>query len=255
MTLDAERVSLLKQVFWDMTDITTRVETSTSLDENGEESESKTLHITVAPSSADDVRLAYRFDAYQNGALDFLLENLDEFDLPMGELEISQEDAIALLENLPDGLSPERRRVVMTALSLVGKVSYFWGGKSTAIGWDDRWGLPMEVTAEGNAATGTIRPFGLDCSGFVDWVFWNASDGTYLPGQGGGTVSQHNNCTDIPWSEAQPGDLVFYADDCHVGIVGGYDENGNLLIIHCGGASNGVHISGSAGFTQAAKTD
>ena len=60
---------------------------------------------------------------------------------------------------------------------------------------------------------------------------------------------QHSYCTDIPWGEAQPGDLVFYPDDSHVGIAGGTDADGNLLIVHCSGGANGVVITGSAGFT------
>ena len=41
---------------------------------------------------------------------------------------------------LPRNLSKERRAVVERALSLAGKVNYFWGGKSLVFGWDDRWG-------------------------------------------------------------------------------------------------------------------
>lgn len=65
---------------------------------------------------------------------------------------------------------------------------------------------------------------------------------------------QHSYCTDIPWGEAQPGDLVFYPDDSHVGIAGGTDADadGNLLIVHCSGGANGVVITGSAGFTAVA---
>ena len=54
---------------------------------------------------------------------------------------------------------------------------------------------------------------------------------------------------------AQPGDLVFYPDDSHVGIVGGKDADGNLLIVHCSGGANGVVITGAAGFTAAARPD
>ncbi len=71
----------------------------------------------------------------------------------------------------------------------------------------------------------------------VDWVFYNASGGTYVIGHGGGAYAQHTYCTDIPWSEAQPGDLAFYPEDEHIGIVGGRDENGNLLVIHCASGS------------------
>ena len=165
----------------------------------------------------------------------------------------TQADAVALLKNLPADLSPERRAVVRHALSLVGKVNYFWGGKSRVLGWDSRWGQLQLVWAEGSETTGTYRPFGLDCSGFVDWVFYNASGGEYLIGHGGGAYSQHTYCTDIPWSEAQPGDLVFYPEDEHVGIVGGWDESGNLLIIHCtSGSYNNVVITRSNGFVSIA---
>ena len=140
-------------------------------------------------------------------------------------------------------------------MQLVGRVSYFWGGKSLTLGWDDRWGVPTEVTASGSGSTGTVRPFGLDCSWFVDWTFYNATNGSYYPGRGGGAATQHSYCTNIAWSEAQPGDLVFYPDDSHVGIVGGKDADGNLLIVHCSGGANGVVITGSAGFTSVAKPD
>ena len=173
----------------------------------------------------------------------------------MGSLNISQEDAIELLENLPDDLDPERKAVVETAVQLVGRVSYFWGGKSLTLGWDERWGVPTEVTAAGSGSTGTIRPFGLDCSGFVDWTFYNATNGYYYPGRGGGAATQHSYCTNIAWSDAQPGDLVFYPDDSHVGIVGGKDADGNLLIVHCSGGANGVVITGSAGFPTVARPD
>lgn len=33
-------------------------------------------------------------------------------------------------------------------------------------------------------------------------------------------------CAPISWEEATPSDLVFYPEDSHVGIVGGWDEDG-----------------------------
>ena len=259
-TLDDERVELLRQVFWDMCEITTATQTVDVPDSNPDDDvdDSHTgiaLTITITAKTAEQMRLEYSFTKYQNDALDVLLENLGSLNIPMGSLTISQEDAIELLENLPDDLDPARKAVVETAVQLVGKVSYFWGGKSLALGWDDRWGVPTEVTAAGSGSTGTIRPFGLDCSGFVDWTFYNATDGSYYPGRGGGAATQHSYCTNISWSDAQPGDLVFYPDDSHVGIVGGKDADGNLLIVHCSGGANGVVITGSAGFTSVARPD
>ena len=259
-TLDEERVELLRQVFWDMCEITTATQTVDVPDSDPDDDvdDSHTgiaLTITITAKTAEQMRLIYAFTKYQNDALDILLENLGSLNIPMGSLTISQEDAIALLENLPDDLDPARKAVVETAVQLVGRVSYFWGGKSLTLGWDDRWGVPTEVTAAGSGSTGTVRPFGLDCSGFVDWTFYNATNGSYYPGHGGGAATQHSYCTNISWNDAQPGDLVFYPDDSHVGIVGGKDADGNLLIVHCSGGANGVVITGSAGFTVVARPD
>ena len=126
----------------------------------------------------------------------------------------------------------------------MGKVNYFWGGKSLELGWDDQWGQVKKVWAVGNSTTGTYRPFGLDCSGFVDWVFYNATDGEYIPGHGGGAAAQHSYCTDISWDEAQIGDLVFYEDDSHVGIVAGWGETGEILIVHCSASYNNIVVTG-----------
>lgn len=161
--------------------------------------------------------------------------------------------ALEAWERLPEDLSVERRMVVTYALALVNRVDYFWGGKSLVLGWDDRWGEMMEVTAEGDDTTGTERPYGLDCSGFVDWAFYNASGGSYIPGQGGGAAAQHGQCADIPWEEVQPGDLVFYPEDDHVGIAAGRDGQGRLLVVHCAAGAGGVTLSCSNGFTQAAR--
>ena len=259
-TLDEERVELLRQVFWDMCEITTATQTVDVPDSDPDDDvdDSHTgiaLTITITAKTAEQMRLIYVFTKYQNDALDILLENLGSMNIPMGSLTISQEDAITLLENLPDDLDTKRKAVVETAVQLVGRVSYFWGGKSLTLGWDDRWGTSMEVIAAGSGSTGTIRPFGLDCSGFVDWTFYNATNGSYYPGRGGGAATQHSYCTNIAWSDAQPGDLVFYPDDSHVGIVGGKDADGNLLIVHCSGGANGVVITGSAGFISVARPE
>ena len=162
-------------------------------------------------------------------------------------------EAMEVWERLPDELSMERRMVVTYALALVDKVDYFWGGKSLVLGWDDRWGELTEVTAEGSDTTGTEQPYGLDCSGFVDWAFYNASGGEYVIGQGGGAMEQHANCVDIEWDEVQPGDLLFYPEDEHVGIAAGRNWLGRLLVVHCASGTNGVAISRRTGFETAAR--
>lgn len=259
ITLDTKRVDRLRSVFWDMTSISSSVEKIAHEGTNpeGEADDSYTetiLTITTSAKTADDMRTEYSFSKQQNEALDLLLEELEEWGILFSDLNISAPEALALLERLPENLSNERRMVVQYALSLVGKVNYFWGGKSLILGWDARWGTPTVVSAAGSPTTGTTRPYGMDCSGFVDWVFYNVSNGSYVIGQGGGCISQHNNCYAISWSEAQPGDLVFYPGNSHIGIVGGWDSNGNIQIIHCAsGSLNGVVITGKVGFTSVGK--
>lgn len=259
-TLDRLRDLILKDVFWSMCEITSEEQTvehpdPTPDDDVDDSYTTNTLIIHISGKTAEDMRAELDFDEYQNSALDSMLEERESLRGLLGDLTISDEAASELWHNLPPGLSNERKQVIRHALSLVGKVNYFWGGKSLVIGWDTRWGQMQKVRAEGSQTTGTYRPYGLDCSGFVDWVFYNASNGEYVLGHGGGAASQHAYCTEISWDEAQPGDLVFYSDDSHVGIVGGRDENGNLQIIHCNAGANNVSISGISSFSHVGRPD
>ena len=254
--LTPDRVDRLKAVFWDMCEIASSVETIDHPASGTREAwTEKILHITITARTADEMRTVYLFTPEQNSALTELLAELNGIGTLLGDLGITQEDAAELLRRLPEDLSPERRAVVETACKLVGKLNYFWGGKSLVLGWDSRWGTIQKVWAAGSPSTGTYRPYGMDCSGFVDWVFYNMSGGSYIIGHGGGARMQHSYCTPISWSQAQPGDLVFYPDDTHVGIVGGWDESGNIQIIHCASGQNNVVITGKAGFTTIGRPD
>ncbi len=250
-TMDADRIARLKAVFWDMTTIAHRVEAihhpSGGEDDGWTE---RNLYITITSKTAEEMKTVYHFNRNQVAALEELLEQRDLLLELIEDVYSVSGDTAALLRSLPEDLSPEREAVVRTACSLVGKVNYFWGGKSLVIGWDARWGELRQVTAAGNSTTGTYRPYGLDCSGFVDWVFYNQSGGNYIIGHGGGATMQHSYCTDIGWEDARPGDLVFYPDNSHVGIVGCRDANGELLIIHCASGYNNVVITGKEGFTS-----
>ena len=250
-TMDADRIARLKAVFWDMTTIAHRIEVihhPGSGDDDGWTE--RNLYITITAKTAEEMKTAYHFNRNQIAALDELLEQRDLLRELIEDVYFVSGDTAALIRNLPEDLSPEREAVVRTACSLVGKVNYFWGGKSLVIGWDARWGELRQVTAAGSSTTGTYRPYGLDCSGFVDWVFYNQSGGSYVIGHGGGATMQHSYCVDISWADAQPGDLVFYPDNSHVGIVGGRDANGELLIIHCASGYNNVVVTGLEGFTS-----
>lgn len=257
ITMDEEKLQLLREIFFDANKLEYELTTRTV---DGERV--TTLHISAQIKDAMQMADEYSFTAQQREMLEELLKpdyddiflsligNYQPDDTPIGPVDISD-----IQGTLPDDLDPLRESIVLTAYQLLGKVTYFWGGKSLVLGWDSRWGTPTTVTAPGSGSTGKVLPFGLDCSGFVDWTFYNATSGAYLPGRGGGAASQHGYCTNIAWSDALPGDLVFYADDSHVGIVCGYDSVGNILVIHCSGGQNGVVVTGREGFAVAARPD
>ena len=257
MTMDEEKLQLLREIFFDANKLEYELTTRTV---DGEQI--TTLHISAQIKDAMQMADEYGFTDQQREMLEELLKpdyddiflsligNYQPDGTPIGPVDISD-----IQGTLPDDLDPLRESIVLTAYQLLGKVTYFWGGKSLVLGWDSRWGTPTTVTAPGSGSTGKVLPFGLDCSGFVDWTFYNATNGAYLPGRGGGAASQHGYCTNIAWSDALPGDLVFYADDSHVGIVCGYDSVGNLHVIHCSGGQNGVVVTGREGFAVAARPD
>jgi len=135
-----------------------------------------------------------------------------------------------------------RKDLLTVAVSLVERVPYFWGGKSTA-GWNDDWNTPKVVTSIGSSSTGTLRPYGLDCTGFTDWAYKTAL-GTSI---GEGSWNQWENSTTITKNQLLPGDLGFMAipgtsASQHVLMYAGKDPSGNLLWVHCEWGI-GVHIN------------
>ena len=90
----------------------------------------------------------YGFTEKQKEALETLLENSSGMLASTQSLAISETTAQEIIDNLPDDLQEERKRVVKKACSLVGKLTYFWGGKSEVVGWDSEWGKMKLVTAE-----------------------------------------------------------------------------------------------------------
>lgn len=150
---------------------------------------------------------------------------------------LTDEELIAFVER--QNCNETRKHILSTALSLVGKVPYFWGGKSDA-GWNDEWNTPKVVTATGSSATGTILPYGLDCSGFTDWVFKTAMGVSIKAG----SWNQWDNSYAITEAELLPGDLGFMAVPGtvpvnHVLIYAGVDETGKKMWVHC---SSGIGV-------------
>lgn len=150
-------------------------------------------------------------------------------------VELTDAELIAFVER--QNCNATRKYILSTGLSLVGKVPYFWGGKSGP-GWNEEWNTPKVVTAEGSSSTGTNRPYGLDCSGFTTWVY-NTALGVNI---GAGTSGQYPNTVAISEAELLPGDLGFLAESDgsgwnHVLMFAGYSETGERMWVHCSSGS------------------
>ena len=156
-------------------------------------------------------------------------------------------------QSVGENVSEERVNVITAAYSLVGEVGYFWGGKSTVIGKDSTWGNAEKVSAEGSPSTGTVRAYGLDCSGFVTWAVINGYlDQDMQETIGDGTSAQWLNANVVSEQDAQPGDLVFQSgpeagSNNHVGIICGQTDAGDWIAVHCSSSKNGVTVGEAYG--------
>ena len=158
MTMDEEKLQLLREFFFDANKLEYELTTRTV---DGERV--TTLHISAQIKDAMQMADEYSFTAQQREMLEELLKpDYDDIFLsligdyqpdgmPIGPIDISD-----IQGTLPDDLDPLRESIVLTAYQLLGKVTYFWGGKSLVLGWDSRWGTPTTVTAPGSGSTGKV---------------------------------------------------------------------------------------------------
>ena len=111
------------------------------------------------------------------------------------------------------------------------------------------WGSLKTVTSPGSTTTGTQIPYGLDCSGYVAWVFINSGISkdivsTYL---GSGTNKQWEYSIPVSLYSIKIGDLVFKSVPGtginHVGVVVGFDSEGKPLVAHCSSGRNSVAVT------------
>lgn len=177
----------------------------------------------------------------------------------VSEIDFSEPEPVAETEpdvepvtysiNGYDGLSQTRFCIVNTAKGMAGQFTYNLGSKPD---YNNNW-----KTGES-----------LDCSGFVEYVFWlvtgqDIGEGTWM--QSTENV-ESGRAQYISHDELKPGDLAFlmdgrdtiYTDENgekhtrtnHVGIYCGKDAEGNDLWCHCNAKDNTVAVNSVSYWTK-----
>lgn len=150
---------------------------------------------------------------------------------------LSQSETEYYLSLLPADTSLERRRLIRYALSSVGKVPYYWGGKPSAPDYDgNHFGSLAAADEKGR----TMK--GLDCSGWISWVYWSAL-GKRLPAES--TDGLAGCGTAVARADLKPGDIIVrLGDEGHVVMFLAWESEDRMKVVHeSSGSVNNVTVS------------
>ena len=156
-------------------------------------------------------------------------------DYPVKGLLNSQEIEL-YMSLVPEDASRQRKDFVRYALTSVGKIPYYWGGKPSAPGYTGNGFGSLTVPDE----DGRLLK-GLDCSGWINWVYWSVT-GKGLGAQSTGTLL---GCgSPVARDELLPGDIcIRFNPMAHAVIFLGWTAEGNMLCIQeTTGNSNNVEV-------------
>lgn len=139
---------------------------------------------------------------------------------PLTDAEIE-----AYMNQLPLGISQTRKDLIYFALSSVGKVPYYWGGKPSSPNYTgNSFGTLVAPDEKGRVLRG------LDCSGWINWVYWSVT-GKQLPYESTSGLAISGSKTTR--SELQPGDIIVRTGtDAHVIMFLSWTADGKIRCIH-----------------------
>ena len=203
-------------------------------DRETQESETKALNEKTWNGWTEDkisaVQKLISMDWYK--AYGFSISTIDPKN-PLTEEEISR-----YLDGLPDDISADRKKVIRFALESVGKVPYYYGGKASAKGYEaNHFG---SFISQPDHRGRIFR--GLDCSGWIHWVYWTAI-GNNLDGACS-TSTLVGEGEKIKRADLQPGDIIIREGaDSHVVMFLQWVGNGNMIAIHENGSANNVSVN------------
>lgn len=147
---------------------------------------------------------------------------------------LSSADRDKILKELPKNLPEKRRKIIETALDAVGKIPYHWGDKAKYPGLEkNNFGAYSYTDRKGR------NKKGLDCSHFVDWVYWTAV-GNNLGNGNTETLQSKGKSTNT----LKTGDImVHFGSVNHTGIFIGYTKDNQMIYVHESGSHGNVTVS------------
>ena len=169
----------------------------------------------------------YKDDWYDTYGISFL----EAHGAPLSDGEINE-----LMSKMPEDTSEERRNLIRWALESVGRIPYYFGGIASAPGYDGNdFGTVVVPDSSGRCLKG------LDCSHWVDWVYWSVTGDNLGNGYTGilANVGQ-----EVDYDNLKPGDILVNHIDNGDGTYSGHaaiflcwvcDDSGNrtgMIYIH-----------------------
>lgn len=156
----------------------------------------------------------------------------DSLFINLSQEMLNNEDRKFIRNILEGNIAEDRKNVIATAVSLIGKVPYQWGGKPRFAGYDNTW---WTIGSDG-------KQKGLDCSGFIQWCFMTSGYDSSIYNKLLSTSSILANTETITIEELEPGDmgLLHNGNNDKINHVGIYLGDGKW--IHCSSGNKTVTI-------------
>lgn len=165
----------------------------------------------------------------------------EDFGLSISSISLSvpltNQEIDEYMNRLPADTSITRRNIIHFALSSVGRVPYYWGGKPAASGYEgNNFGALIPADPKGRLLRG------LDCSGWVNWVYWSAT-GKRLAGESTSSLCLCGK--QVSLRELKPGDIIVRTGaNAHVVMFLGWTADGQMNVIHeTSGSINNVMVA------------